>query len=74
MVSTTVTALPLSVVNPTVPVNALPALFKVIASLVPSVFVKVEAPVIANAPLFVIAPPEVISKVPLNVDAANYFR
>ena len=69
VVSTIVTALPESVAKVTVPPKLLPALFKVIAASVPAVFVKVDAPVIANAPLLVIASDEVIAKVPPTVDA-----
>jgi hypothetical protein len=69
VVSTIVTALPESVAKVTVPPKLLPALFKVIAASVPAVFVKVDAPVIANAPLLVIASAEIIAKVPPTVDA-----
>ena len=67
VVSTIVTALPLSVAKVTVPAKALLASSKVIASLLPEVFVKVASPVTARVPLSVIAPPEVIPKVPLTV-------
>ena len=67
VVSTMVTALPLSVVNVTVPLNTLLGLFKVIASSLPPKLSKVASPVIAKLPLFVIAPAEVIPRVPLTV-------
>ena len=65
--STIVTALPLSVVKVTLPLNALPASSNVIASSVPPELSKVAAPVIAKVPLSVIAPVDVIPKVPLTV-------
>ena len=63
MVSTIVTALPLSVAKVTEPVNAFALSSKVIASSVPPLFVKVDAPVMAKVPLSVIAPVEVTPKV-----------